>query len=255
MIIGSDSPDHRRQVVREEFDREARIYGQSRAVHRGYLLQRDHTLRLVGTGHRRILDLGCGTGDTLRAACPTGTSGVGVDLSLQMLAHAQLRVQEPKLLFVAADACSLPVASGTFDAVISVGLMEYIWPDPRAPREMARVLRQGGIAVIAFPHKQCLARRVGESVRIAYQGARSVFGVNKTIVRTIDRPRAADFDRAMAACGFERDTALFCYPQLLDWPLREMLPLVDVDWGVRLDPILGRSRWFGRIYVSRWRLA
>jgi hypothetical protein len=36
--------------------------------------------------------------------------------------------------------------------------------------------------------------------------------------------------------------------------LRERLPSLDVGWGVHLDPILGWIRWFGRIYVSRWRL-
>jgi SAM-dependent methyltransferase len=149
------------------------------------------------------------------------------------------------LHYLAADAGALPLASESLDAIISIGLVEYTWPDRRLLQEFARVLRPGGAAVITFQHRQCLARRLETVARRTFRRAPSA------AIQAIERPRAIDFDRAMAGCGFKRERALFCYPQFLSWPLRERLSSLD-GWCAHLDPVVGRMPWFGRIYVSRW---
>jgi SAM-dependent methyltransferase len=239
--------DARRQLVRDEFDdRGAASYARSRAAHPGYRLQRDRVLELLGTQHRRILDVGCGTGEALAAACLAGTLGVGVDLSPSMLRHASPRsTPRGSLHFLAADAGALPLASESFDAIISIGLVEYTWPDQRLFQEFARVLQRGGAVVIAFQHGQCLARRLETVARRVFRRAPA------GAIQAIERPRAPDFDRVMTECGFKLERALFCYPQFLSWPLRERLSSLDA-WCAHLDPVVGRIPLFGRIYVSRW---
>lgn len=104
---------------------------------------------------QRVLDVACGTGlVTLQAARAVRDPGqiVGTDLSGAMVAATQEAAAREGLRNVVtqrADAEALPGADETFDvALCALGLM-YV-PDPlRAMREMHRVLRAGGRAVVS----------------------------------------------------------------------------------------------------------
>lgn len=68
----------------------------------------------------RVLDIGCGNGDTLIEACETlGVTGVGLDFSPEMVALSKERAAKYKdsLSFDFADVRSLPKNIGQFDAV------------------------------------------------------------------------------------------------------------------------------------------
>ncbi|GAC1347503.1 MAG: hypothetical protein NVSMB23_26880 [Myxococcales bacterium] len=100
---------------------------------------------------RRVLDLGCGPGNStthLRRAAGPGVAGA--DVAMTMLARARRR--EPGLPLVCADGTRLPVRSGSLDAVTFHSVL-YLLPDRAAAlREVARVLRPGGRAVLLEPH-------------------------------------------------------------------------------------------------------
>jgi SAM-dependent methyltransferase len=97
----------------------------------------------------RVLDIGCGTGQTTRdAALRAGTGGaLGVDLSGQMIDVARmLAVLEavPNVRFERADAQIHPFPAGRFDIVISrTGAMFFGRPDA-AFANLANALRPGG---------------------------------------------------------------------------------------------------------------
>jgi arsenite methyltransferase len=98
----------------------------------------------------RVLDLGCGAGtDSLIAAQMTGPDGhvTGIDMTREMLAKARAAAAElgaSNVEFVEAEAERLPFADGTFDVVISNGVIDLI-PDKDAVfAELYRVLRPGG---------------------------------------------------------------------------------------------------------------
>ncbi len=55
--------------------------------------------------------------------------------------------------FVQGDIRSLPFAAGAFDFVYTMGTIEHVREYELAVREVSRVLRPGGIAVIGVPHK------------------------------------------------------------------------------------------------------
>jgi ubiquinone/menaquinone biosynthesis C-methylase UbiE len=98
-----------------------------------------------------IADLGCSTGfllEDLRRTRPDAHL-IGVDLVDAGLRKAHLQVPSARLL--AADACALPIADASVDAVVSANLLEHIPDDRRALAEIARVLRPGGYAAFAVP--------------------------------------------------------------------------------------------------------
>lgn len=100
----------------------------------------------------RVLDLGCGTGMFLEELSNRAEIVIGLDISSEMLKRAKARVKNVGL--VQADADALPFLDGSFDAVVSVTLLQNM-PDPATTVvEVARVLRLGGVAVFtALKHK------------------------------------------------------------------------------------------------------
>jgi arsenite methyltransferase len=103
----------------------------------------------------RVLDLGSGAGtDSLIAAQMVGSGGgvTGIDMTPAMLEKARGAAAEmgaTNVEFVESEAEHLPFADGTFDVVISNGVIDLI-PDKDAVfAELYRVLTPGGRLQIA----------------------------------------------------------------------------------------------------------
>jgi SAM-dependent methyltransferase len=98
-----------------------------------------------------IVDVGASTGyllEDLSAAFP-GADLVGIDLVPSGLRKAHDAVPGARLL--RADARSLPLASGSVDALVSANVLEHIADDRAALADFARVLKPGGRAVLVVP--------------------------------------------------------------------------------------------------------
>jgi demethylmenaquinone methyltransferase/2-methoxy-6-polyprenyl-1,4-benzoquinol methylase len=97
---------------------------------------------------QRVLDLAAGTGVSTAEIRRSGAWAVACDFSLGMLRAGRAHRGRQHLPFVAGDAMHLPFADGTFDALtISFGLRN-VADVPAALREMARVVRPGGLLVV-----------------------------------------------------------------------------------------------------------
>ena len=96
---------------------------------------------------KRWLDVGCGTGALSRAILADGDPAevVGVDPSLPFVAHAARQVADARASFRRADAEHLPLESGSFDAVVSALVLNFLPDQAAALREMRRVLRREGV--------------------------------------------------------------------------------------------------------------
>jgi ubiquinone/menaquinone biosynthesis C-methylase UbiE len=103
----------------------------------------------------RVIDVGCGTGYFARllgTAVETTGAVVGIDAAPEMLEYAARHARAlANCDFKLGKAESLPVASGTADVVVSALVLHHLPPEAQsaAASEMRRVLRPGGIALIA----------------------------------------------------------------------------------------------------------
>lgn len=105
-------------------------------------------LRLLGEAGGSLIDVGCGTGSYTAALTEHGWDVTGVDISEDMLRRAR----EKGVHTVQADATSLPLEDGSFDAGISVFTNTDVDDLPGVVREVARVLCPGAPFVYLAAH-------------------------------------------------------------------------------------------------------
>src|SRR5205807_8846774 len=95
----------------------------------------------------RILDVGCGTGANLQMLSEFGEAE-GVDVSVEALDFCRAR-DLTKVKQGAAE--SLPYEDASFDLVTGLDVVEHLDDDVAGLREMRRVLRPGGRALLFVP--------------------------------------------------------------------------------------------------------
>ena len=103
-------------------------------------------------GGERALDLGSGSGmDVFAAAVQVGSQGsvVGVDITPEQLVKAERLVRDRHVSFRRARIEELPFDDGSFDVVISNGVVNLSSDKRRVFAEAARMLRPGGRLALA----------------------------------------------------------------------------------------------------------
>lgn len=97
----------------------------------------------------RVLDVGCGGGQLLKAAGERGWRGVGTDLSHRACTVAR---QEGGSPVVQAESAEVPLRSGCVEAVTFINVLDHV-PDPWGVlREARRLLSPRGLLVIRVPN-------------------------------------------------------------------------------------------------------
>lgn len=139
---------------RLDYDPHAEAYAASRWVHPGVLAaiqQAADDLRA-----RCVLEIGVGTGNVL-SSLTGGFVRLGIDPSRGMLDRA---AAHPGLELTQGFAESLPYDDRSIDLAYSVDVIHHIVDRPAAARELRRVLRPGGMALIATDSAEDIAARI-----------------------------------------------------------------------------------------------
>ena len=125
-----------------------------------------------GPEGRRILDAGCGTGWNLQDLSTFGDT-YGIDLS--PLAVITTRRRGGRV--TQGDLLGLPYASSSFDVVTSFDVLYHAWikDDAQAVRELARVLKPGGLILVKAPALKILWGAHDEAVFSRHRYTRGEF--------------------------------------------------------------------------------
>lgn len=108
----------------------------------------------------RLLVAGCGKGhEALFLRNELGGSVVGVDISAQW--DPSLGAGTPDFRLLAGSILELPFADGSFDAVFYHHVIEHVDEPAGSLRELARVLRPGGLIFIGTPNRHRAVGYVG----------------------------------------------------------------------------------------------
>ena len=97
-----------------------------------------------------LADIGCGSGLVSKDLLAMGYDVTGMDISEGMLENAR---KIPGLKLQVGDIENLPFANGAFDKVICLGVISYVPNEAKALAELHRVLKPGGLLLIAVRNK------------------------------------------------------------------------------------------------------
>jgi SAM-dependent methyltransferase len=168
--------------------------------------------RYIPLENARLLDIGCGLGQYVRAFGRYTDRAYGIDIDARRVERG---TDEGLSSLCAAVGEALPFADASFDGILLNEVLEHVRSDRETLREALRVLKPGGRIVIFVPNRFYPFETHG-----VYLGKRYVFG-NIPLVNYLPDParrKLVPHARAYTKAGLERIT--------------EGLPCRWVDWTV-----------------------
>jgi ubiquinone/menaquinone biosynthesis C-methylase UbiE len=111
----------------------------------------------------RVLEIGCGLGTDGAQFALAGANYIGVDLTEASVELARKKFELSGLRgeFRVADAENLDFADDSFDLVYSHGVLHHTPDTKQAVREIHRVLKPGGRAIVMLYHRGSYNYRIG----------------------------------------------------------------------------------------------
>lgn len=145
-----------------------------------------------------VLDVGCGTGEEVRAMARRTGRAVGVDTSRALIEEARRRsTTDLDATFRVADALDLPFDGASFDGIRTERTLQHVRDPARALAEMRRVARPGAPVVAVEPDWDTLTLD-GEPFEVT-------LAVCRRWADSIRHPRVGrELPELMVAAGLER---------------------------------------------------
>lgn len=109
-------------------------------------------------GQGKLLDIGAGRGELLRAAKARGWNVTGIEPSSRFAAFAA-DYSGATIRSEPVERCAFP--SGSFDCVVLGAVLEHLYNPDETIAEISRILRRGGAVFIDVPNEEGLYFKVG----------------------------------------------------------------------------------------------
>jgi ubiquinone/menaquinone biosynthesis C-methylase UbiE len=152
LIQAVPMPTDQTDPIRDDYNRIAEAYARQLFNELdGKPLDRELLLRFrSAVGDGEVCDMGCGPGHVARFLRDAGARVFGLDLSPEMLVHA--RRLSPDIEFREGNLLALEIPDNTLAGITAFYAIVNIPADtlPGVFREMTRVLKPGGLLLLAF---------------------------------------------------------------------------------------------------------
>jgi ubiquinone/menaquinone biosynthesis C-methylase UbiE len=252
MSTGVVPIDPRAEEVGTFFDGEAARYD---AAHdkagpgrHSLLVRMNATLDLLGGETGEVLDAGMGPGRLLEELDQRGWTVSGIDVADEMVALARERVPSAADRLLRAELEALPHPDASFDAVVATGVLEYSPDLSSALRELARVLRPGGLLVVCIQNPRALYSIWRRNLYRLIRFAKRLLKTGRAMPPSGTRILTPALERALAAEGVPSDRLVYVNYQLALSPLDSLLPGPAVRLAERLE---GSPAWLGRLLATQ----
>ena len=129
----------------------------------GFLTRRieEHLLREASGEGSRTLDVACGVGRLVAELREPGGDSWGLEPSPEMAGVSRWLFPAERVVLVRGIAEALPFRDGSFDRVICQGSLDHFVDPHTFMREVARLLRPDGRAIIALANYESLSCHIG----------------------------------------------------------------------------------------------
>jgi len=199
--------------------------------------------RLLGDVQgKRILDAGCGAGYFCRLLAKRGAVVTGVDLSASFLELARQRAPELAITYYQGSVSHMPfLAAASFDAAVSICVLQDVRDYQGMIRELHRVLRPGGVLALATMHP-CFStppgngweRQPADTVRPEdrlYWRVGDYFQLTREIWHWTGVGTATGFHRPLSAIMTELLSAGFRLRDFVEpYPSPELVAVRPAEW-------------------------
>ena len=238
--------------VEAMFDSLALQYVQERERQVSFISQKRIAIDFLGGAKGRLLEVGCGPAVMTPELLAMGFDAHGIDVSSEMIRRAQQRMAghplEKRCSFSVDDVERLKGADASYDAVLCMGVLEYLPRYTLALAEISRVLKPGGIAVLALPNRAS-----------AYHVARGAYTGLRRFERRLRGQRIAyglahnrcvpwRFDDELADAGLQKLESRAC--NFMFFPLQELAPRFADSLNRALVPIA--TAWFAPLLGAQY---
>lgn len=169
----------------------------------------DLPLKYLAEGNGRLLEVGCGAGDTLELAAEMGWDAEGLDVDPKAVANARgkgLTVHRGQL-------ADQRFADESFDLVLMSHVIEHVHDPSGLLRDCRRVLRKGGLLVVFTPNTESWGYRSLGANWMGLDPPRHLMVFNPRTLECL--ARRAGFDRLMLSTTIRYTNSFFTLSRLV----------------------------------------
>ena len=148
----NDVVSYKQEAVRKSFGRAAKTYDEAAVLQREVATRMLERLDYIKASPKRILDLGCATGEysARLASLYKGAQVISLDIAEPMLQEVRRRSRWWRpLRTVCGDIQALPIADKSIDLIFSSLALQWCGSLDAAFSEFRRVLRPGGFVMFS----------------------------------------------------------------------------------------------------------
>lgn len=124
--------------------------------HKGALIYGEHLIRYMSAEklikNKTILDIASGSGYGSRLMAQHAKKVYGVDVDKDAVAYAQKHFSKSNIEYKVGDGESIPLEDNSVDVVVTFETIEHIKDYQQFIREVNRVLKPDGIAIVSTPN-------------------------------------------------------------------------------------------------------